>query len=156
MHHLRRRWGMATIDFPLSISEMTKMREDGDIVSLSFSYGCIGCFVLVFVLWSIYYLSAWTLFKTLSLVSLPLSAICLFLVYIYRPLFLSDEKRKQKGLERVRRKKYKTIDKLEGVDFEEAVGNLTPEERDGYLEYSDREISTKMLLDWVRRDRKLK
>jgi len=147
---------MSTIDFPLSISEMTKMREDGDIVSLSFSYGCIGCFVLIFVLWFIYYLSAWTLFKTLSLVSLPLSAIFLLLVYIYRPLFLSDEKRKRKGLEKVRRKKYKAIDKLEGVDLEEAVGNLTPEEREGFLEYSTRKISTKMMLDWVKRDRKLK
>ena len=146
---------MATIDFPLNISEMTKMREDGDIVSLSFSYGCIGCFVLIFVLWFIYYLSEWTLFKTLSLVSLLLSAIFLLLVYIYRPLFLSDEKRKRKGLERIRGKKYKEIDKLTGVDFEEAVGNLTPEERDGYLAHSDREISTKVMLDWVKRDRKL-
>ena len=147
---------MATIDFPLSISEMTKMREDGDIVSLSFSYGCIGFFVLAFVLWFIYYLSEQTLFKALSFVSLPSSAIFLLLVYIYRPLFLSDEKRKQRGLERVRRKKYKALDKLEGVDFEEAVEDLTPEEREGYLAYSDREISTKVMLDWVKRDRKLK
>ncbi len=148
---------MATVDFPLAISEITKMREDGDIVSLIFSYGCIGCFVSVFILWMIYYLSpSWVLFKTLSIIVLSLSAIFLLLVYIYRPLFLSDEKRKQKGLERVRRRKYKALDKLEGVDFEEAVGNLASEEREGYLAYSDKEISTKVMLDWVKRDRKLK
>jgi hypothetical protein len=62
---------------------------------------------------------------------------------------------KKKGLKRVRRRKYKAIDSLEGADFEEAVGNLTPEERDGFLEYSPRKISTKIVLDWVKRDRKL-
>lgn len=147
---------MTGISFPITISEMSKMHEDGDIISLYFSRGCLVCFLLIFIMWFVYYLSSFKIFKDLAFVSLPLSVICLFIVYIYRPIFLSDETRKKKGLERVRRRKYKALDKLEGVDFEEAVGNLTPEERDGYLAYSDREISTKVILDWVKRDRKLK
>lgn len=78
---------MATIDFPLTISEMSKMREDGDTVSLFFSYGCIVCVVFFLVLGSVYYLSSYTVFKTLSFIFLPLSAISLLMVYIYRPLF---------------------------------------------------------------------
>lgn len=147
---------MATIDFPLSIAQITKMRKDGDIISLSFSYGCIGCFVSIWIFWLVYRLFLSSTFQVLSWISVSLTAICLSVVLVYRPIFLSSETRRKKGLERVRRKKYKALDKLEGVDFEEAVGNLMPGERDGYLAYSDREISTKVFLDWVRRDRKLK
>ena len=147
---------MATINFPLPIQEMTKMRKDGDIISLSFSYGCIGCFVFIWIFWLVYRLSLWTTFQVLSWISISLTVICLSVILVYRPIFLSSETIKKRGLERVRRKKYKALDKLEGVDFEEAVGNLTSQEREGYLEYSKREIPTKVLLDWVKRDRKLK
>lgn len=148
---------MTGISFPITISEMSKMHEDGDIISLYFSRGCLGCFLLIFIMWFVYYLSSFKIFKDLTFASLTLSVICFFMVYIYRPIFLSDETRKKKGLERVRRRRYKALDKLEGADFEEAIGNLPPEERDGYLAYPNRKkISTKVLLDWVTRDRKRK
>jgi hypothetical protein len=151
---------MAIINFPLPIRqiirEMTKMRKDGDIISQGLSYGCIGCFAFIWIFWLVYRLSLWTTFQILSWISISLTVICLSGVFVYRPIFLSSETRKKKGLERVRRKKYKAIDKLKGLDFEKAIENLTPEEREGYMEDSNREISTKVMLEWVKRDRKLK
>ncbi len=38
---------MATIDFSLTIPEMSKTREDGDVVSLVFSYACIISTVMI-------------------------------------------------------------------------------------------------------------
>jgi hypothetical protein len=32
---------MAGIDFPITVSEVSKMHEDGDTVSLLFSYECL-------------------------------------------------------------------------------------------------------------------
>jgi hypothetical protein len=133
---------------------MTKMREDGDIISLSFSYGCVGCFVCIWIFWLVYRLSLCTTFQILSWISIPLTAISLSVVLVYRPIFLSSEVTKKRGLERLRRKKYKAIDKLQGLDYEKALEDLTPEERDGYLDYSSRTISTKTILQWAKRDRK--
>ncbi len=147
---------MAIIDFPLPIREITKMRKDGDVISLSISYVGIGFFTFIWISWLIYLLSSWASFKVLSWIFISLTAICLCVVLVYRSIFLSSETKKKKGLERIRIKKYKKINKLEGVDFEDAVGNLTKEEREGFLAYSDKEIPTKVILDWVKRDRKLK
>lgn len=133
---------MATIDFPLSISEMTKMHEDGDAISLFFSYGCIVCFVLIFVLGPIYYLSEWAIFKLLAGISLSLSAICLLMVYIYRPIFLSDDSRKQKASDR---KKFKALDKLVGKEAEEAMEKLTAGELDRYLSFETHKVALKCI-----------
>jgi hypothetical protein len=146
---------MSIIEFPMPIREMTKMRKDGDIISLRFSYGCIVSFGFIWIFWVIYRLSLCTIFQKLSWISVVLTVICLGIVVIYRSFFLSSETMKKKGLERIRIRKYKAINKLEGADFEEAIGNLTKEEREGFLAYSDKDIPTRVMLDWVKRDRKL-
>ena len=78
------------------------------------------------------------------------------MVLVYRSIFLSSEKKKKKGLERIRRKKYKAIDRLEGIDYEEALENLAPEERDGFLVYSDKNTPTSVFIKWGRTDKKVK
>lgn len=136
---------MSEISFPLPIREMTKMRKDGDIISLGFSYGCIGCFVFIWIFWLIYRLSLCTTFQVLSWISISLTIICLSIILIYRPIFLSSETKRKKGLKRVRRKKYEAIDKLEGLDLEEAIEKLTKEERDEFLNFTTRKIANRMI-----------
>jgi hypothetical protein len=113
---------MATVTFPLTISEITKMRQDGDWISLLFAYASLGFFVMFLVFLSIYYLLSFAAFKPASIVCIPLSAISLLAVYIYRPYFLADKRRR-----------WKDLDKLAGTDLEKGLQKLTEEERDEYL-----------------------
>lgn len=86
---------MSNINFPLTLQELTEMRKDNDKVSLFFAYACIGCFLLFILFLAISYLSLCQIFKPLSIVTLSLAAVFLFVVYYYRPLFLA---RKDKNI----------------------------------------------------------
>jgi len=88
---------MASISFPLTLRELTEMRKDRDTVSSFFAYACIGCILLSISFVTIYSLSECKVFKTSTLITIPLSAIFLFVIWYYRPIFLV---RKEKQLNR--------------------------------------------------------
>ena len=67
----------------------------------------------------------------MSIVSVPLAAVCLLMVYIYRPYFLL--------------RKFKALSKLEGLDLEEAIGKLTSEELAEYLSYQTEKVARRAL-----------
>ncbi len=84
---------MTNIGFPLSLKELTEMRKDGDKVSLIFSYACIGCILLSISFLAIYYLLSCEIFKTFSIITIPLATIFLFILWFYRPLFLAHKEK---------------------------------------------------------------
>jgi hypothetical protein len=92
--------------FPIKMSEMTKMREDGDKVSLYLSYACIGCSALIPIFLGTYFFGTfchwpvdWT--KPIVAVSIITSAVCLFLVYVTRPNFLVHKRRQMEAKSKV-------------------------------------------------------
>jgi len=125
---------MVTVGFPLGIPEMTKMYEDGDIVSLSFSIACIISIVLIPIFWFIYHLSLCKTFLIIAFISLILASIFLLIVYISRISFPSNEQRKQKGLYRVRTRVYKRLSSMEGFQAD-AFERLTPNQFKEYESY---------------------
>lgn len=122
MTHLLIRWlGMDLIGFPIKISEISKMQEDGDKISLLFSYVCIGCITFFLIFLCLYWFKTSDLFKTSSLIFLSLAAVCLFIVYISRVYFLSDTA------------KYGRLDKLKGLAYEEALEKMSDDDRERYI-----------------------
>jgi len=129
---------MGTISFPLTIQEMAKMKEDGDVISLSFSYVCIGCTAVSIIAEAFYYPSRNPILMWSGVVFFAFAVICCFVVCWYRHIFLTDERLKKQGLDRIRTRKYNALDKLEGLDYEEALEKLTQDERQGYLNQLDK------------------
>ncbi|MEI9475189.1 MAG: hypothetical protein WCO26_01240 [Deltaproteobacteria bacterium] len=126
---------MAIPSLPVSIADMTKMHEDGDITSLLFcwmSFGGAGGFLLS---GAAYYIFNWLPFVWIGFICFAVAIISYVSVLVYRPIFLSDEKRREKGVDRIRRRKYKALYKLEVLDAEEAMGKLTSEELKEYIDY---------------------
>jgi len=113
---------MATIGFPLTITQLAEMRKDGDKISLYFSCSSIVSLVLFFIFLAIYYFTLEKVFEAASVICLPLAAVCLAVVYFYRPYFLVSEKRR-----------WRMLDKLEGEAHEEALKKLTEDEMERYL-----------------------
>ncbi|MGD1151556.1 MAG: hypothetical protein ABR911_01580 [Syntrophales bacterium] len=112
---------MDLIGFPIKMSEISKMQKDGDKVGLSFSYACIVCMTLFLISLSLYWLNELDLFKTSSLILLPSTGICLLIVYLWRPYFLSDTAR------------YRRLDNLEGLAYEDALEKMADDDRERYL-----------------------
>jgi hypothetical protein len=145
---------MAMPSFPVTISEMAKMREDGDIISLSFSWICVGCTAVFLISEAVYYASRDLIFMWSGVGFFAFAVMCALVVCLYRPIFLTEERRKKEGLDRIRRKKYEALDKLNGIDLEEEMAKLTPEEMDGYLSYSPKKFPMTQLLSVVQIRRK--
>jgi len=53
--------------------------------------------------------------------------------------FVKEELEKESRDQKDETRKYKALDKLQGLDYEEAFGKLTPDERERYLQYKDKE-----------------
>jgi hypothetical protein len=113
---------MATIDFPITISQLIEMRKDRDRVSLFLSYATLMTIELCLVFLSLYYFSSSKAFEAMGVVCIPLAAAFLLVIYFYRPYFLLSEPRK-----------FKQIDKLKGLENEAAIEKLTPEEQERFL-----------------------
>ncbi len=53
--------------------------------------------------------------------------------------YIQEELEKESTNQKDETKKYKALEKLEGLDYEEAFGKLTPDERERYLQHKDKE-----------------
>lgn len=129
-----------------NIQEITDMRDQGDYLSLGFVYGCIGFGAVSVVLTSIYFF--FTECKTLvkvDVVSGLLGFFCWVFYVIYRPIFLTDESKKEKGLKRILERKFKRLSELKTVDQTKALGKLTPIEFEEYQLYLTRKAAYEMI-----------
>ncbi|MDD1777860.1 MAG: hypothetical protein LUQ65_06780 [Candidatus Helarchaeota archaeon] len=54
-------------------------------------------------------------------------------------VYIREELEKESTDQKDETRKYKALDELQGLDYEEAFGKLTPDERERYLQYKDKE-----------------
>ena len=108
--------------FPLTLLELTKMRKDNDKWSIGLAYSCMGCIALLIIALTIYYLTGENTAKIISILTVPLSAIFLLILYIHRPNFLYHRSERIKTI-------YNSI--VDRINIERA----TPAFQNGSLEY---------------------